>query len=90
MIESLPMVMHIACCQLRMTPEEVLVACTANAAAAIGVADRRGAIDVGYEADLTILETPSLAEWFYTPGRDRVDAVIKAGRVVHSAQRAAN
>ncbi|MEP0845883.1 MAG: imidazolonepropionase [Phycisphaerae bacterium] len=82
-IESLPLVMNIACCQLRMLPAEVLVACTANAAAAVGEHRRLGAIEVGFDGDLTVLDARSLEEWFYTPGRDRVRAVIKRGWVVH-------
>jgi imidazolonepropionase len=81
-IDNLQLIMHIACCQLRMTPIEVLVACTANAAAAIGVHDRAGAIAQGYQADLVILDAANLAEWFYTPGRNRVRTVIKGGEVV--------
>ncbi len=84
-IENLQWIMAIACCQLRLTPTEVLVACTANAAAAIGRADRVGAISVGHQADLLVLDTESLAEWLYTPGRNRVRTVIKSGKVVHSA-----
>ncbi len=83
MIESLPWVMNIACCQLRMLPTEVLVACTANAAAALDVHRRTGAVEIGYDADLTVLDVPSLDAWFYTPGRPRVRAVIKAGHVVY-------
>ncbi len=75
--------MNIACCQLRMLPNEVLVACTANAAAALMVQDRAGAIAIGYDADLVVLDVPSLDAWFYTPGRPRVRAVIKAGHVVY-------
>lgn len=83
MIESLPLVMNIACCQLKLLPVEVLTACTANAAAAIGCADEAGAIAAGHAADLVILDAPSLDEWFYTVGRPRVRAVVKAGQVVH-------
>ena len=83
MIESLPLIMNIACCQLRMTPSEVLVACTANAAAALDVHDRTGAIRVGFDADLTVLNVPSLTSWFYTPDRPRVRSVLKAGHVVY-------
>jgi imidazolonepropionase len=83
MVESLPLIMNIACCQLRMLPSEVLVACTANAAAALGLQDRIGAIEPGYDADLVILDAPTLDEWFYTPGRNRVQTVIKRGAVAH-------
>ena len=58
MIESLPWIMNIACCQLRMLPAEVLVACTANAAAALDLHRPPGAIEVGYDADLTVLDGP--------------------------------
>ena len=85
MIESLPLIMNIACCQLRMTPVEVLVAVTANAAVAIDQHHRIGAIEEGFDADLTILDCPTLEEWFYTPGRNRVKTVIKRGEVVYGA-----
>ncbi|RME39921.1 MAG: imidazolonepropionase, partial [Planctomycetota bacterium] len=52
MVESLPLTMHIACTQMRMTPTEAIVAATANAAAALRRADRVGAIHVGHQADL--------------------------------------
>lgn len=84
-IESLPWVMNIACCQLRMTPKEVLAACTANAAAALQIEDRRGAVARGYEADLVVLDAPTLDHWFYQPGAELVRAVIKRGRIVHEA-----
>ena len=83
MIESLPWVMNIACCQLRMLPDEVLAACTANAAAALDVHHRTGAIKIGYDADLVLLDAPSLEAWFYTPGRPRVRTLVKAGHIVY-------
>lgn len=82
-IESLPFVMNIACCQLRLMPMEVLVACTANAAAAIDQQTRLGAMQPGYAADLTILDAADVSDWMYTPGRNRVRMVIKAGRIVY-------
>jgi len=85
MIESLPLVMNIAACQLRMLPSEVLTACTANAAAALELHDHTGAIAVGFDADLVILDAPTLDDWFYTPGRPRIRCVLKRGEVVYSA-----
>ncbi len=89
MIESLQLIMNIACCQLRMPPAEVLTAVTANAAAAVGLQDHLGAIQEGYQADLVVLDAPDLAEWFYTPGRNRVVKVFKRGELVFDAASAA-
>ncbi len=82
MIESLPLVMGIACTQMRMTPTEALVAVTANAAAAINRHDRLGAIKVGMQADLVILDVPNHARWMYELGRNCVRTVLTRGTVV--------
>ncbi|MFO0972953.1 MAG: imidazolonepropionase [Phycisphaerae bacterium] len=84
MIESMPLVQSLACCLLRMTPLEALVAATANAAAAIDRADRLGAIAVGHQADLLILDRPDFAAIAYELGRSPVQTVLKRGRIVHS------
>jgi imidazolonepropionase len=84
MLESLPLVMAIACTQMRLTPTEALVAVTANAAAALNRQDRLGAIKTGMQADLVILDVPNHLRWCYEPGRNAVQAVIKAGQVVYS------
>lgn len=81
MVESLPLTMTIACTQMRMSPMEVLVAATANAAAAIGRAGRVGAIAVGRQADLVILDVPNIRQWMYEPGRNCVRGVVKGGRL---------
>lgn len=82
MVESLPLAMSIACTQMRMTPTQVVVAATANAAAALGREDRLGAIAVGMQADLVVLDVPNHVRWLYEPGRHCVRHVIKQGRQV--------
>ena len=82
MVESLPWAMHIGCVQMHMTPLEVVTAATANAASAIGRQDRVGAIAVGLQADLIVLDGPNHARWMYEPGRNCVRTVIKHGQVV--------
>jgi imidazolonepropionase len=84
MVESLPLVMHIACTQMRLTPTEALVAATANAAAAVNRHDRLGAIQVGMQADLAILDVPNHDQWMYQPGRNCFRTVIKNGEIVAS------
>jgi len=82
MVESLPLVMSIACAQMRMTPIEVVVAAMANAAAAVNRQDRLGGIRVGMQADLIALDVPTVERWLYEPGRNYVRTVVKAGRAV--------
>lgn len=84
MIESLPLVMSMACTQMRMTPTEALVGATANAAAAINRQDRLGALQVGMQADLVLLDVPDHRRWAYEPGRNAVRRVIKRGITVVS------
>ena len=86
MIESLPLIMSIAASLLKLTPVESLVACTANAAAALGRADRIGAIAKGHLADLLILGVPNLYGWTYRVGVNPVRTVMKRGRIVLERQ----
>ena len=82
MVASLPLVMSIACTQMRLTPTECLVAATANAAAAINRHDRLGAMAVGMQADLVVLGTPNFDRFCYELGHYPVQKVIKNGLVV--------
>ncbi len=82
MIESLPLIMSIAASMLRMTPLESLVACTANAAAALDRATRLGAVARGHQADLLILSVPNVNRWAYQVGVNPVRTVIRRGRIV--------
>ena len=82
MVESMPLVMSIACTQMGMTPAEALTAATANAAAAIDRHCRLGAIAAGMQADLLVLDVPRLEQWAYHVGRNCVRTVIKRGRLV--------
>lgn len=84
MVESLPLTMSIACTQMRMTPSEALVAATANGAAVLNRGDRLGIIAPGMQADLLILDVPSVERMAYEVGRNCVRTVIKRGTVVHS------
>jgi imidazolonepropionase len=60
--ESLPLVCSLACTQLHLAPAEALAACTVNAAHVLGLADRKGRLAPGYDADLTLLDAP---DWRY-------------------------
>lgn len=82
MIESLPLIMSMGATMLRLTPLECLVACTANAAAALRMSDRVGTMNAGFQADMLILDIPNVNQWVYRVGVNPVSRVIKRGRVV--------
>ncbi|AFH60842.1 imidazolonepropionase [Paenibacillus caseinilyticus] len=87
--ESLPLIMNLACLGMGMTPEEVLSACTINAAHAIGRASRIGSIEAGKQADLVLFDAPNVTYLQYHFGVNLVDTVIKRGVcVVRDGRRA--
>jgi len=79
---NMQFIMTLACLGMGMTPEETITAATINAARAIGMADQVGSIQVGKKADLIILNAPNYEYFLYHFGVNRVDTVIKGGRVV--------
>lgn len=81
--ESLPVVCTLACTQLRLSPEEALVACTVNAAHVLGLHDR-GRIVPGARADIVLLDTPDWRHLAYHLAGDVVHTVIRDGRIAHA------
>jgi imidazolonepropionase len=79
--ESLPLVCSLACTQLHLAPEEALAACTVNAAHVLGLADRRGRLTAGYDADLVLLDAPDWRHLAYHLGGDLVATVVLRGAV---------
>jgi len=79
--ESLALVCSLACTQLHLAPEEALTACTVNAAHVLGLADRRGRIAPGYDADLVLLDAPDWRHLAYHLGGDLIAAVVQRGAV---------
>ncbi len=88
MTESLPLILNLACTQMRMLPAETIAAATINAAWAIGEEDCAGSLDVGKQADILILDAPSHEHLCYHFGVNLVETVVKNGKVVvESGQR---
>lgn len=79
---NLPLIMTIACTQLRMTPAEAFAAVTLNAAAAIDRSDRIGSLAPGKQADLVIFECPNYQMVSYHFGVNHARTVIKRGSIV--------
>lgn len=80
--ESLPFIMNLACLTMKMTPAEVLTACTINAAHAIGRADEIGSIEVGKKGDLVLFDAPNYQTLQYNYAVNLVDTVVKKGQVI--------
>jgi imidazolonepropionase len=77
--ESLPLVMSLACMQLRMSPAEALSASTANAAWVLGRSDRVGAIAPGYDADIAVIDADDWRHVAYHLGGRVVVETYKRG-----------
>ncbi len=78
---SMSFVINLAVSQMRMLPEEALVASTLNAAYAAGLEGRLGAIQAGYDASFIVLNTSDWRELSFSPGNDIIKHVIVGGRV---------
>jgi imidazolonepropionase len=66
---SMSMAMSLACTHMKMSPAETIAASTINGAWALRVADRKGSIEAGKDADLTVFDVKDYREipyWFGT------------------------
>jgi imidazolonepropionase len=66
---SMPMAMSLACTHMKMSPAETIAASTINGAWALHLADRKGSIEPGKDADLAMFDVKDYREipyWFGT------------------------
>lgn len=82
MVDSMPLVLALACLEIGLTPAEAVVAATVNSACAVGEGEDRGRIAPGQRADLQVLDAPSYVSLVYHLGGSHVRWVIKDGRVL--------
>jgi imidazolonepropionase len=78
---SMPFALSLACTHMKMTPAEAIAAATINGAHALRLAERKGSIGPGKDADLAIFDVSDYREIPYWIAVDRCDAVIVAGMV---------
>ena len=81
-IESMGVVIGLACLHSGLLPSEAFVAATINAAHALDRADRIGSLAPGKQADLVVLGVPDHRGVPYRFGTNHVRTVVKNGRVV--------
>lgn len=84
-IESIGVIIGLACLHLGLLPGEAFVAGTINAAFSLDRADRIGSLEPGKQADLLILAIPDHRCLPYRFGTNHVRTVVKKGRVVVDA-----
>ena len=83
---SMPMILSLACAQLRMTPVEAITAATINAAYALRREKKIGSLEVGKQADIAVFEVADYREIPYYFGVNRCWMTLKRGRVIHAAE----
>jgi imidazolonepropionase len=78
---SMPMAMSLACTHMKMSPAEAVAAATINGAWALRVADRKGSIEVGKDADLAVFAVKDYREIPYWFGANHCAVTVLNGMV---------
>jgi len=79
---SMPMVLSLACDQLRMTPAEAVAAATINGAVALGREKKIGSLEEGKQADLAVYEVEDYREIPYYFGMNLCWMTMKSGEII--------
>jgi imidazolonepropionase len=78
---SMPMAMSLACTQMKMSPAEAIAAATINGAWALRVADRKGSIEPGKDADFAVFAVDDYREIPYWFGANHCSVTVLNGTV---------
>ena len=81
-VESMQLMIALACLNMGMLVEEAISAATINAAVTIGRNGTTGSLEAGKAADILVLDIPNYLHLAYRPGTNHVTVVIKDGEVV--------
>ncbi|WOH37075.1 imidazolonepropionase [Thalassotalea fonticola] len=81
-INSLQLMLNMACTLFRLTPTEALAGVTCNAARALGIDDKVGELVVGMDADIAMWDIEQPAELCYQFGVNPLAALYKQGKQV--------
>ncbi|XP_033880346.3 probable imidazolonepropionase [Acipenser ruthenus] len=86
---SMPMVMHLACVNMKMSMKEALAAATINAAYSLGKSHTHGSLEVNKQGDLVILNSSRWEHLIYQFGghQELIKFVIVKGKVVYENDR---
>lgn len=78
---SIPFVLSLACTQMKMSPAEAISAATINGAHALRLADRKGSIEAGKDADLAVFDVNDHREISYWFASNHCRAVVMQGNL---------
>ena len=87
---SMPMILSLACTQLRMAPAEAITAATINGACALRRDKQVGSLEVGKQADMAVFDVADYREIPYYFGVNQCWMTIKRGCVIHAAKESRN
>ena len=76
---SMPMAMSLACTHMKMSPAEAIAAATINGAWALRLADRKGSVEAGKDADLAVFDVRDYREIPYWFGANRCALTVMNG-----------
>ena len=79
---SMPMILSLACTQMKMTPGEAISAATINAAYSLGCGDEIGSLEKGKRADFVIHDASEYRELAYFFGIEHPWRVYASGKLV--------
>jgi imidazolonepropionase len=78
---SMPMILSLACTQMKMTPAEAITAATINAAYSLGRGDEIGSLEKGKRADFVIHDCEDYRELAYFFGLEHPWRVYASGKL---------
>lgn len=85
-VVSMPFVLSLGCTQIKMTSEETIAAATINGAWSLGMADRKGSIEAGKDADLAVHDVRDYREIVYWIGANRCTFSVLNGELQQNGQ----
>ena len=80
---SMPMILSLACTQMKMSPAEAIAAATINPAYSLGRGDRIGSLESGKVANFSIFDCEDYRELAYWFGLPQPHSVYVKGRRTH-------
>ena len=83
-VHAMTQVMNMSCLLFGLTCEEALAGATLNGARALGLADRKGSLEKGKDADLALWDIDSPADLCYLSGYTPLELVVTGGQIAYT------